>query len=241
MKRGIVVGGAGGIGRAIVNAHRACGDDVLVMDRVVDDDTVIPCDQSEPQSVEEAFAEADRRFAGKAPDWLVAAASVSARHDVLTVQLEEIETLLRINVLGTALVAQQVGRRMVAAGRGNIVIVTSIAAVQAWAQEAFYGVTKAAQTALMQALAVELGPHGVRVNAVGPGAVAVESRDMVATRNDGGVLDRIVERTPGGRLADAAEIAEAVRFLTGSRWVNGQTLFVDGGFLATGMGPQPAR
>jgi NAD(P)-dependent dehydrogenase (short-subunit alcohol dehydrogenase family) len=157
----------------------------------------------------------------------------------LTVDPDEIESLWRTNVLGTALVAQQAGRRMVAAGRGHIVIVTSIAAAQAWAQEAFYGVTKAAQTALMQALAVELGPHGVRVNAVGPGAVVVESRNMVATRDDAGVLERIIARTPGGRLADPAEIAEAVCFLTRAGWVNGQTLFVDGGFLAAGMSAQP--
>ncbi|MCL9999047.1 MAG: SDR family oxidoreductase [Erythrobacter sp.] len=238
-RRGIVVGGAGGIGRAIVAAARALGDDVLVMDRAPAASGDIACDQADPASVAAAFAEADRRFSGAAPDWMVAAASISRRHDLLTATCEEMQTLFAVNVLGTAMLAQQAARRMRCAGRGHIVVITSIAAAQAWAQEAFYGVTKAAQAALVQGLAVELGPLGIAVNAVGPGAVAVASRGMVATRDDPDAMAGIIARTPAGRLGTPEEIAEAVLFLTRSGWITGQTLYVDGGYLAAGMMAPP--
>lgn len=238
-RRGIVVGGAGGIGQAIVAFARAAGDQVLVLDKVAEDPETILCDQSSPQSVAEAFRQVDDRFETLAPDWIVAAASISRRHTVLEAEPGAIEELLNVNVLGTALICQAAGKRMCKAKQGNIVVLTSIAAKQAWAHEAFYGVTKAAQTALVKALAVELGAYGICVNGVGPGPVDVTSRDMVATRNEGSGTKALLDRTPGGRFARAEEIADAVMFLTRSSWVNGQILYVDGGFLATGMTPPP--
>lgn len=234
-RKGIVVGGAGGIGRAVVAAARSAGDQVLVLDMIAEDQEMILCDQSSPQSVEDAFHEVDQRFGGCAPDWIVAAASISRRHSILEAEPSTIEELLKVNIFGTALICQAAGRRMREAQHGNIVVITSIAAMQAWAQEAFYGVTKAAQTALVQALAVELGAYGIFVNGVGPGPVDVTSKNMVATRNEGGATKALLERTPAQRFARAEEIAEAVMFLTRSSWVNGQILYVDGGFLATGM------
>lgn len=235
-RKGIVVGGAGGIGQAIVEAARQAGDDVFILDRATDPGAnFIQCDQSDPASVEKAFALLDEAFAGAAPDWMVAAASISRRHSVLDADPETIAELLKVNVLGAALVTQAAGRRMRAAGAGAIVVITSIAAAQAWFNESFYCVTKAAQAALVQALAVELGPDGVRVNAVGPGPVDVTSREMVASRSDGHVMADIIRRTPGRRLATPHEIAEVALFLTRSTWVSGQTVYVDGGFLASGM------
>jgi NAD(P)-dependent dehydrogenase (short-subunit alcohol dehydrogenase family) len=235
-RKGIVVGGGGGIGQAIVEAARQAGDEVFVLDRGADPDAnFIQCDQSDPASVEKAFALLDEAFAGAAPDWMVAAASISRRHSVLDADPVTITELLNVNVLGTALVAQAAGRRMRAAGAGAIVVITSIAAAQAWLNESFYCVTKAAQAALVRALAVELGPDGVRVNAVGPGPVDVTSREMVSSRSEGQVMADIIRRTPGRRLAVPHEIAEVALFLTRATWVNGQTVYVDGGYLASGM------
>jgi NAD(P)-dependent dehydrogenase (short-subunit alcohol dehydrogenase family) len=235
-RKGIVVGGAGGIGKAIVDAARQAGDDVFVLDCCSDrGEDLIYCDQSDPVSVEDAFALLDVAFAGSAPDWLVAAASISRRHSLLDADPATISEILKVNVLGTALVTQAAGRRMRDAGGGAIVVITSIAAAQAWLNESFYCVSKAAQGALVQALAVELGPYGVRVNAVGPGPVEVISRDMVSTRGEGSVMANIIRRTPGRRLAVPHEIAEVALFLTRATWVNGQTVYVDGGFLASGM------
>ncbi|NLR41604.1 SDR family oxidoreductase [Novosphingobium sp. ERW19] len=235
-RKGIVVGGAGGIGQAIVEAAIQAGDEVIVLDRGPGScGHFVACDQSDPASVEKAFAAIDEAFAGASPDWMVATASISRRHGVLDADPATILELLKVNVLGTALVAQAAGRRMRDARGGTIVVITSIAAAQAWQNESFYCVTKAAQAALVQALAVELGPYGVRVNAVGPGPVDVTSRDMVSTRNDGQIMSDIIRRTPGRRLAAPHEIADVALFLTRTTWVNGQTLYVDGGYLASGM------
>ena len=82
-RKGIVVGGAGGIGQAIVEAARQAGDEVFVLDRGADPGAnFIQCDQSDPASVEKAFALLDEAFGGAAPDWMVAAASISRRHNV---------------------------------------------------------------------------------------------------------------------------------------------------------------
>ena len=235
-RKGIVVGGAGGIGRAIVEVARQAGDEGFVLDcGASPGENFIHCDQSDPASVEKAFAQLDKAFAGAAPNWMIAAASISRRHSVLDADPTTITELLNVNVLGTALVAQAAGRRMCDAGGGAIVVITSIAAAQAWLNESFYCVTKAAQAALVQALAVELGPYGVRVNAVGPGPVDVTSRDMVSSRSEGQVMAEIIHRTPGRRLAAPQEIAEVALFLTRPTWISGQTIYVDGGFLASGM------
>lgn len=119
-RKGIVVGGAGGIGQAIVEAARQAGDDVFILDRATDPGAnFIQCDQSDPASVEKAFALLDEAFAGAAPDWMVAAASISRRHSVLDADPETIAELLKVNVLGAALVTQAAGRRMRAAGAGG--------------------------------------------------------------------------------------------------------------------------
>lgn len=238
-RKGIVVGGAGGIGKAIVEAARQAGDEVFVLDYCADPGgNFIHCDQSDPASVATAFARLDDAFEGAAPHWMIAAASISRRHGVLDADPATIAELLNVNVLGTALVAQAAGRRMRDAGGGAIVVITSIAAAQAWLNESFYCVSKAAQGALVQALAVELGSYGVRVNAVGPGPVDVSSRDMVSTRGEGQVMADIIRRTPGRRLATPHEIAEVALFLTRATWVSGQTVYVDGGYLASGMAGQ---
>jgi NAD(P)-dependent dehydrogenase (short-subunit alcohol dehydrogenase family) len=90
--------------------------------------------------------------------------------------------------------------------------------------------------ALTQSLAVELAPFGIMVNAVGPGIIEAASANMAQTRSDPEVLRHDLERTPLGRFGRPAEIAQAVLYLCNATWMTGQTLYVDGGFLATGLG-----
>lgn len=117
--------------------------------------------------------------------------------------------------------------------KGRIVNVASGAAFSAQANCAGYSASKAALHMLTQTLAVDLGVDGVRVNAVAPGVI--ETPMTAATRSDPARLAGFLKRTPAGRLGQADEVAAAILFLVSplASYVNGTTLPVDGGFLAT--------
>ena len=124
---------------------------------------------------------------------------------------------------------------MVDAGRGHIVVITSICAVQGWAGESVYCVTKGAQQSLVQALAVELAPFNILVNAVAPGIIEQTGESMAKTRMDPDVHRHDLERTALNRFGTPDEVAEAVNYLSTVSWTTGQTLILDGGFMASGL------
>jgi 3-oxoacyl-[acyl-carrier protein] reductase len=236
----VITGGSGGIGGAICRRFLAAGDRVANLDRepFADGDpdglVSIPCDMADAASIARAFAAADSTFDGAAIDVLVCCAAFSRAAPFLDVPQADLDEMLAVNVRGTFLSGQEAGRRMRARGGGHIVVITSIAAVQAWAMESVYGLTKAAQAALVQAMAIELAPFGVLVNAVAPGIIDVKSKGMAGTR-EGEVLRHEMERFPLGRFGAPEEIAEAVHHLAGVTWMTGQTIYADGGFLAAGL------
>jgi len=117
--------------------------------------------------------------------------------------------------------------------RGNVVNIVSGAAFVAQAGCAGYSASKAALRMLTQTLAVDLGADGVRVNAVAPGVI--ETPMTAATRADPARLAGFLRRTPAGRIGQPEEVAAAVLFLASplASYVNGTTLPVDGGFLAS--------
>jgi NAD(P)-dependent dehydrogenase (short-subunit alcohol dehydrogenase family) len=240
----IVTGASGGIGRAI--AKRFCDDGARVvnLDRADPAEARALCgpafetvtvDLADPAAIAAAFSAADAAFGGRPPDVLVCCAAISVAADILSVSAADLDRQFAINVRGTFLCAQEAARRMKAVRQGQIVIITSVAAEQAWAGEPVYCMTKAAQRALVQALAVELAPFGIRANAVGPGIIEHASQNMARTRDQGGVLQHDIDRTPLGRFGAPEEIAEAVAFTVRSTWMTGQTVYVDGGFLASGL------
>lgn len=117
--------------------------------------------------------------------------------------------------------------------KGRVVNVASGAAFSAQANCAGYSASKAALHMMTQTLAVDLGADGVRVNAVAPGVI--ETPMTAATRSDPTRLAGFLKRTPAGRLGQPDEVAAAIVFLASplASYVNGTTLPVDGGFLAT--------
>ena len=245
VRRVVVTGGSGGIGSVIAGRFLADGATVANIDLADDAPGALGnhprfrtfrADVAEADAVAGAFAGIDGFFEGAAPHAFVACAAVSRGADFFSVALEDFDRAVAVNLRGLFLTAREAGIRMRSAGAGHMVVVTSVVAECAWAYEVAYSATKAAQLGLVRSLAVELAPWGILVNAVGPGIVDVESRTLEQTRDRDDGRDRALSRTPLSRFADAAEVAETVSFLATVAGMTGQTVYVDGGFLATGLG-----
>lgn len=236
----LVTGAGSGIGAAIVADLAAHGWEVTGVDVRQDAlDTVLADlrertgaqlhslvgDLGDESFARDAVASAWER---RPLDALVNAAGVYPAIPFLEITPAQWDRVQHVNVRAVLLATQELGRRAVAAGRTpSVVNITSGAARAARPGTAHYSTSKAALTLLTQASAVELGPAGIRVNAVAPGFVDVDSPVNPVTPEYATAVRRNV--LPG--RAEPGDIASAVRFLLGpdARWVSGTTLSVDGG------------
>jgi NAD(P)-dependent dehydrogenase (short-subunit alcohol dehydrogenase family) len=132
-----------------------------------------------------------------------------------------------MNVRHAFLVSQELGRRMVRTGGGTMVFIASVSGLSGAPMHAAYGAAKAGLMAYVQTLAVELGPLGVRANAVAPGVILTPRMEDVYTDEQRAANNAVV---PLGRMGRPADIAGAALFLTSdlSSFVSGRTLVVDG-------------
>jgi NAD(P)-dependent dehydrogenase (short-subunit alcohol dehydrogenase family) len=237
----VVTGAAQGLGAAIADALEAEGARVARTDLsrgAGPSGVAYELDVTDRGSVDRALAEIAERLGE--PTILVANAGINRIGPSETLPEERWQEVVDINLTGAFRCAQAAGVRMLAAGRGSIVNVASISAFVGMPGRAAYCATKAGVVALTRVLAVEWAARGVRVNAVAPGYVGTP---MVEQALEAGLLaaDELADRTPVGRVASPAEIADTVVFLASpaARYVTGQTLVVDGGYLAYGA-PGPA-
>ncbi|NIY64240.1 glucose 1-dehydrogenase [Streptomyces malaysiensis] len=167
-------------------------------------------------------------------DILVNNAGTYSTRPLLEETVERFERLYRVNLIGPFLGIQTVAPVLREAGGGTIVNISSTAGMTAFPEHAAYGASKWALRGLTRTAALELGPHGIRVNSVYPGAV---STPMIA-----GVVQRAQEENTAGpsplmRFGEPREVAELVLFLASDRssYVNGGEFVVDGGTVA-GLG-----
>jgi len=164
---------------------------------------------------------------------VVANAGVAFRRPFVEVEPAEYDRLMDVNVRGVYFVVQAAVRAMAPRGRGSVVTVCSTSAFTASTGPlAAYDASKGAVRLLTQAVAREVAPSGIRVNAVAPGTVATALTRGLASDEELAALGR--ERVPLGRLGEPEEIAAAVAFLSSeaASYVTGTILVVDGGWLA---------
>lgn len=167
-------------------------------------------------------------------DILVNNAGIQRRAPLAQFEQGDFDAVLAANLRAPFALAQAAARTMVAAGWGRIVNVGSVMGQIARPGIAAYVTSKTGLVGLTRALAVELAPHGITVNAVGPGYVATEMNAALLADPDFTAM--VTARTPAGRWGRPEEIAAVVHFLVSEEasYVTGQALLADGG-LATAM------
>jgi meso-butanediol dehydrogenase/(S,S)-butanediol dehydrogenase/diacetyl reductase len=250
-KRAFVTGGAQGIGRAIAQALAQSGVkvaladlDVKTADRTAKEigaETVaVEIDVRDRRSVERAFGEALKHLGGC--DICIANAGVSTMRRALELTDEDWDFNFAVNARGIFLTNQIAARHFVAEGAGCIVNTASLAAKVGAPLLAHYSASKFAVLGWTQALARELAPKGVRVNAVCPGFVktGMQSREVewesrLRNLSAQHVVDEYVAQTPLGRLEEPQDVADVVVFLCSdkARFMTGQGINVTGGVYMT--------
>jgi glucose 1-dehydrogenase len=242
-KVAIVTGGARGIGLAIAKRYVAEGARVTIADvdtagaaaaSALNNASFVATDVGDARAAENVVAETCRAFGDL--NIVVNNAGIIHGADFLELKEADFERVLRVNLKGAFLVGQAAARRMVAqvkAGKppGSIINMSSINAEVAIANHTPYCVSKGGIDQLTKVMALALAPHGIRVNAIGPGSIMTDILKAVATDRE--AKRAILARTPLGRIGEPDEIAGIAVFLASDEasYITGQTIYADGGRL----------
>jgi NAD(P)-dependent dehydrogenase (short-subunit alcohol dehydrogenase family) len=221
----VVVGGASGIGAAVAELERKRGAGVLVWDVAGDFD--VECDVTDAAAVDRAAAVTLERVG--VPREVTVTAGIGHSGMLLDVAPDEWDRVMAINTRGPLLAMRACARAMIDAGSpGSIVATSSVSARLVDRSMGAYCASKAALSMVVEVAACEWAPHGIRVNAVGPGVTATPMLGR-APDTESGWLASVQHRTPLGRLGTAEDIAQAIRALHDVEWMTGQIVECDGG------------
>lgn len=233
MKQVVITGGSRGIGAAAVRAFRARGDAVTFLYEKEHDKAAavaretgaraIACDVADEAAVREAFASLE------GVDVLINNAGIAHFGLIGDISPEMWRRLFAVNVDGAFHCIRAALPFLLQKHAGCIINVSSIWGQVGASCEAAYSATKGALLALSKALAQELGPSGIRVNALAPGVIQT---DMCAAV-DAEVLQALRMQTPLEQLGTPEAVAEAMVYLADAKFVTGQVLGVNGGFVIT--------
>jgi NAD(P)-dependent dehydrogenase (short-subunit alcohol dehydrogenase family) len=231
-KRAVVTGGANGIGLATARALASGGASVAIFDRerpVEELGQWVEVDVRRRESIDAAFA------AVEAPDIVVANAGIAEEEEFLDHSTERWDRILSINLSGAFHTMQAAARAMKDRG-GAIVLTASTNSYDGESRLAAYNASKAGLLGLVHTAANELGPYGIRVNAVCPGLIRTRLTERHFSSPE--VLRDYFRHIPLGRGGAPEEVANAAVFLASdlASYITGATLFVDGGQMATKFG-----
>ncbi len=244
-KTALVTGAARGIGKAVARKLAQSGCDVIVNYYNSSEEAEALCQEFRalgrksvalkasvglPDSVDEMFGELTKHFSRL--DIVVSNAASGVLKPAMEMTLKHWRWCMETNAFALNLLAQRALPLMSDGGR--IIAMSSLGSLRAMPNYAFIGASKAALEALVRSLAQELGPRGIRVNAVSAGVVETDALSYFPNREE--LVANFKARTPAGPLLTPEAVADAVYLLClpEAAMINGATLFVDGGFAISG-------
>lgn len=244
-KYALVIGGTSGIGLAIARGYLDAGARVIVAGRSADkleralaelaphgEVSGYQADVSDPSGLR-GLVGITLAHQGRI-DLLVNCQGITLLKPAEEFTAADWDLIIDTDLKSVFFACTEVGRHMLGRGRGAIVNIASLAAHRGWPRSALYAMAKAGVLSLTRTLAAEWAGRGVRVNAISPGFFMTElNRDKMSAERKLLAL----ARTPAGRFGEVDELVGAAIYLASvaAAFVNGETIVVDGGFLATGL------
>lgn len=231
-----ITGGSGGIGSAAVRAFAEAGYNVAFtynkneaaakeLSAEIPGSLALGCDVTSGESVKAAVNAALKHF-GKI-DVLINNAGIAEQVLFTDITEEGWDTMLNTNLKSCFLTAKAVIPQMISRKSGSIINVSSMWGITGASCEVHYSAAKSGVIGLSKALAKELGPSGIRVNAVAPGVIDTPMNSHL----DAAAMSMLKEEIPLGKIGTPEEVAGAMLFLAENEYITGQVITVDGGMI----------
>ncbi len=234
----LITGAAQGIGYASAKALADDGARLILADINADGvraaakelgaEAAITCDMADPDQINTMFDRIEAEHGGLSI--LVNNAGIALPGDFLETPFENFRKVLDVNLSATFLATQRAAKSMIAHGiKGAIINMSSINAQVAIPTIPAYCASKGGVMQLTKSAALALAPHGIRVNAVGPGSI--DTAMMAGINSDPAAMERVMARTPMKRVGEPREIGSVVAFLASDKasYITGETIYADGG------------
>ncbi len=242
MKKALITGASGGIGRAVSLAFAKAGYEVaaqynkheeraLALEKAAAAEGgrlfTLRADLSSPEGVRDMKTALLSR--GFEPDVIINNAGIALRRMIQDTSDEDLERVLSVNVRAPYAVVREFLPSMIDRKSGCVINISSVWGETGASCETAYSASKGAVIAMTKAMAKELAPSGIRVNCISPGCIDTEMNAELSEED----LKAICEETPLGRLGTPGDVASAALFLAGSgaAFITGQVLGVSGGFV----------
>lgn len=239
----LITGAGGSIGSDISKAFAQCNANVVVAD--LNEESAnhtlnkiegyggahlgITVDVRDITSIKQMVKEVVNEY-GKI-DFLINQAGINNRKDIVEYTEDDWDQMCDINLKGVFFVAQEVGKQMLEQGYGKIVNTASVSSIRAKKKLSIYAATKGGVIQLTKAFANEWAQFGININAIGPGYVRTNQTESLFKDKD--KYNELIGRIPQGRFGETEDMANTILFLCSdlSNYINGQTIYVDGGRL----------
>lgn len=245
-KTAIVTGGGNGIGKSCCETLAAFGANVVVSDLKIEDAEnvaeainknggkaiAVACNVTKDEDLVNLTKVATDKFGGIEILVNNAGGGGGGRENPYKISVSDFEWVFKLNVFSAWRLSQLCAPEMEKSGYGSIINITSMSSLNKSPNMSAYASSKAALNHMSANLAHDYGPHGIRVNAVGPGATKTAALAKVLTPE---IEAKMLKGTPIKRLGEVEDIAGAVLYFAApvSEWVSGQVIFVNGGGVQT--------